>query len=166
MKRLLILILALICLLAISGCNGKESVEGFSATTAENPHNKEEIDPTDINDWTEQQVTSMFINSMDDSWNIIDCILVPDYAYNRIGALLYWDSEKETTNVAFIDADGFSQSCGVYAKTYSNAGFTYLGNGKVAFVLESQDGETYNCNITLSVDSSYVHFTVENALAK
>ncbi len=166
MKRLLILILALICLLAISGCNGKGSAEVFSTITSENSYDKEETDPTDINDWSEQKVTSMFINTMDDGCNIIDCILISDYAYGRIGALLYWDSENQTTNVAFIDADGFSQSCGVYAKTYSNAGFTYLGNGKVTFVLELQDGETYNCNITLSVDGSNVNFTVEDDFAK
>ena len=161
MKRLFVFILALSCLLTISACNAKERLKDFSATTSKNVSNIKETDLTASNDWTEQKVIEMFRNTMDDSWNIIDCVLLHDNAYDRIGALLYWDSEKETTNVAFLDATGFSKSCGVYAKTSSNAQFTYLGNGEVTFVLELQNEQIYNCKITLLVDGNNVNFTVD-----
>ena len=166
MKQLVSIFVLLICLLGLIGCQSDKKQLNSSVPITENQQSTETKESNIKNNWTEQEITSMFIKTMDDSCNIIDCVLIPDYAYDRVGAVLYWDGKKETTNVAFIDADGYNQSCGIYEKTYSQADFTYLGNGEVAFVLQSEEGEIYNCNITLSIDGSNVNFTVEDDLLR
>ena len=53
----------------------------------------------------------------------IDCVLVADKASDRVGAVLFWNPDEETTNVAFYDEDGFANRCGVYAKPAPNSVF-------------------------------------------
>ncbi len=166
MKRVVLFWIMLFCLFGTVGCTSNETAEDSSKTIIENPQNTENDSPDLKHTWTKQEISSLFIKNAKDSWRMIDCTPIPDYAYDKIGAVLYWDNESETSNVAFIDADGHNQCCGVYAKTNADAGFTYLGNGKVTFFLQSEEGTTYNCNVTLSIDGSNVHFTVEDDLTK
>ena len=58
----------------------------------------------------------MFSHAQETDWEYIDCVLIPDHASDRIGAVLFWNDKEETSNVAFFDADGYFQQCGTYAK--------------------------------------------------
>ena len=82
----------------------------------------------------------------------------------RVGAVLFWDSQKETTNVAFFDAEGDYQQCGTYAKTAAEPGFTYLGEGTVTFRLETEEGAIYSYTLTLSIDGGDVTFKAQDDL--
>lgn len=99
--------------------------------------------------------------SQKSDWQYIDCVLTPDYASDRIGAVLFWDDAKGTSSVAFFDADGYYQQCGVYAKISSDPDFTYLGDGSVTYKLEKEDGAAYNCTLAISIDGDNVQFKVE-----
>ena len=91
-------------------------------------------------------------------------LLVSDKASDRVGAVLFWDPDEETTNVAFYDEDGFASQCGVYAKPASDPDFEYLGDGKVTFQLETEGGVVYRHALTISVDGSDVFFVSEDDL--
>lgn len=89
---------------------------------------------------------------------------MPDHASDRIGAVLFWDAQEETSNVAFFDADGFYLLSGTYGKMPNQPDFTYLGDGAVTFKLETEDGTIYHYTLTISVYDSDVHFKAEDDL--
>ena len=115
--------------------------------------------------WTEQEIASMFYRmNQEGKLEYIDCVLVSDKASDRVGAVLFWNPDEETTNVAFYDEDGFANRCGVYAKPAPDSDFEYLGDGKVTFQLETEDGVIYRHALTISVDGSDVFFVSEDDL--
>ncbi len=117
-------------------------------------------------EWSEQEILTMFESNREESWDIIDCVLIPDYAYDMVGAVLFWDNENETSNVAFLDADGHYQKCGTHAKTAAEANFSYFGNGALTYKLTTDDGTVYNYMLTISIDGSDVQFKAEDDLPK
>ena len=121
------------------------------------------LDPTERgNIWSEQDVTSMFSKVKQADWEYIDCKLMPDHASGRIGAVLFWNAQEGTSNVAFFDADGYFQQCGTYEKPSDQPDFTYLGDGAVTFQLKTENGTIRQCTITISIHDSNVYFKVED----
>ena len=115
--------------------------------------------------WTEQEISSMFYRmNREGKLEYIDSVLVSDKASDRVGAVLFWDPDEETTNVAFYDEEGFASQCGVYAKPAPDPDFEYLGDGKVTFQLETEGGVVYRHALTISVDGSDVFFVSEDDL--
>lgn len=90
------------------------------------------------------------------------CVSVSDFAYDRVGAILYTDSDTEYINVAFIDAAGFIQHCGIGEIIDENEEFTYHGNGEVTFNVCSKEGITYKQKITFSQNNEGVKFVSES----
>lgn len=166
MKRAGGFIFTTVCILVMSSCGSQVTVPEASNSTS-NPIQKiETSNPNEGKDWSEQDITSMFCRAQETDWEYIDCVLIPDYASDRIGAVLFWDDEKKTSNVAFFDADGYYQQCGIYAKMSAQPDFAYLGNGAVEFKLETDDGTIYNSTLTISIDGSDVHFIFKDDLLK
>ena len=96
----------------------------------------------------------------------IDCVLIPDHASDRVGAVLFRNDKEQSSNVAFFDADGYFQQYGTYARMSDEPDFQYLGGGAVTFKLETEDGIIYNYTITISIDGSNVNFKAEDDLPK
>lgn len=116
-------------------------------------------------EWTQQDIKTLFIGKSNNAnWEIEDCVVTSDFAFDRVGVVLYTDNEKKTSNVAFLSEDGYYQTCGVFAKTYFESELTYWGNGEVTFNLQTEEGIAYNCKITLSIEDSCVNFVVEDDL--
>ena len=84
-------------------------------------------------EWSIQEITSLFSVNAESDWKMVECASVYDFAYDRVGVVLYTDSDTEYINIAFIDAEGFMQHCGVEAVLDENAEFTYHGNGEITF---------------------------------
>ena len=165
MRRRLIYVVIAACILAVSACGSKTPVAEASDSTYDFVQN---IDDSTLNEketWSEQDVMSMFTVKKETNWEYIDCVLFPDGASGCIGAVLFWDSTKETSNVAFFDRDGYFQQCGTYAKLSDEPDFTYLGDGKVTFKLKTDDDIVYNYILTISIDGSYVYFKAEDDLS-
>ncbi|MEQ2457151.1 hypothetical protein [Flavonifractor hominis] len=156
MKRMLIGVFTIACVLGLSGCQSKGAVTETSTPVSH---------PTGTS-WSEQDIVSMFSQVKKNDWEYIDCVLISDYASDCVGAVLFWDDEKETSNVAFFDADGFYQQCGTYAKMSANPAFTYLGDGCVTYELEKEDGTTYHYTLTISIDGNNVNFKAEDDFLK
>ena len=116
--------------------------------------------------WSEQDIVSMFSLVQETDWEYIDCVLIPDHASDRVGAVLFRNDKEQTSNVAFFDADGYFQQYGTYARMSDEPDFQYLGGGAVTFRLETEDGIIYNYTITISIDDSNVNFKAEDDLPK
>ena len=108
----------------------------------------------------------MFSLVQETDWEYIDCVLIPDHASDRVGAVLFRNDKEQTSNVAFFDADGYFQQYGTYARMSDKPDFQYLGGGAVTFKLETEDGIIYNYTITISIDDSNVNFKAEDDLPK
>ncbi len=108
--------------------------------------------------WSQEDVLTMFSDIQKDGWEYINCVLMPDYAWGRIGAVLFLDNCAGTCNVAFFNADGDFQQCGIDAIIADEPGFTYLGDGAVSFQLKAEDGSIYTYILTLSIDGNDVIF--------
>ncbi len=122
--------------------------------------------PNEDKNWSEQDITSMFSRAQEADWEYIDCVLIPDHASDRIGAVLFWNNMNKTSNVAFFDANGYYQQCGTYGKMPAEPDFTYLGDGAVTFKLEAENGTIYNYTLTISIDGNNVNFIAEDDLPK
>ena len=116
--------------------------------------------------WSEQDLRSMFSNITRTDLEYIDCVLMPDHASDRVGAVLFRNNTHGTSNVAFFDADGYFQQCGTYAQTADEPNFTYLGDGAVTFQLKAEDNTVYNYTLTLSIEGNGVYFKAEDNLYK
>lgn len=146
--------MAVILAFGINGCCNKNNVpDSFDESVA-----KEK-------EWTKQEIRTLFIGKRNSSnWEIEDCVVTPDFAFDRVGVVLFTDNEKKTSNVAFLSEDGDYQTCGVFAKTYSESELTYCGYGEVIFKLQTEEGIAYNCKITLSIEDSCINLVVEDDL--
>ena len=166
MKRALLFIFMTVCVLGMSACSSKDAMPETS-DSASNP-----VQNTDISNlnggkiWSEQDIVSMFSLVQETDWEYIDCVLIPDHASDRVGAVLFRNDKEQTSNVAFFDADGYFQQYGTYARMSDAPDFQYLGGGAVTFRLETEDGIIYTYTITISIDDSNVNFKAEDDLPK
>lgn len=166
MKRLLIFILTTILILGMFGCSCKDVAPKDSATACNPVQDSDTGNLPKERSWSKQDIISMFSRIHETDCEYIDCVLVSDYASDRIGAVLFWNDREQTSNVAFFDTDGHFHQCGIFAKMSAEPGLTYLGNGAVSFQLEKEDSTLYDCTLTISVDGSDVNFKVETTLAE
>ena len=164
MKRALAFILLIVCVLELFGCGNKDAMPQTSDPVSEPIQNADTGNRNEEKIWSKQDVVSMFSRVKKSDWEYIDCVLIPDHASDRIGAVLFWDNQKQTSNVAFFGADGYFQQCGTRAKVSAEPEFTYLGNGKVTFQLETENAAVYSFAVTILIDGSNVNFEVENDL--
>lgn len=163
MKKALLVFLMLVCLFGMSSCGRKAAVPETSGPVSAPIQPVETRDSNGEIFWSEQDITSMFSRVQEKDWEYIDCVLMPDHASGRVGAVLFRNDPEGTSSVAFFQADGSYQQCGTYANLSATPGFTYLGNGKVTFQLESEDGVIYDFSITITADGGNVNFKTESA---
>lgn len=113
-------------------------------------------DKEDENTWTKQDITDMFYNMENsDKLKYIDSVVMPDRAFDRIGAVLFY-TVNGAVEVAFFDEYGFAQRCfwSFHAKAADPPDLTYLGNGALSFKLETEN-HTIGC-YTLTIDADGV----------
>ena len=115
-----------------------------------------------VKEWTKQEITELFKTKAYEDCTLIACASMYDFAYDRVGAVLYTDSKEGYIHVAFMDAEGNMQHCGVEAKLTESPEFTYLGNGEVTFKVYSKDGEKYTQKLSFSNDQEGVNFVLES----
>ena len=111
--------------------------------------------------WTTQEIAELFKMKAEPECTFVTCADMYDFAYDRVGAILYTDSKKGYIHVAFMDAEGNMQHCGVEAELLDSPEFTYLGNGEVTFKVCSKDETSYTQKISFSVDEEKVNFVSE-----
>ena len=129
---------------------------------AQVPEEAEEA-PEPEQEWTQEDIRRMYQNIQEPDWVLIDCLTTPDKANGCVGAALYWDG-KESTLVRFFDEDGYSYCAGPVAKTAQDAGFAYLGGGKVTFRLQTDDAAEYDYTLTLEKTDDGVNWTARDSL--
>lgn len=154
-KRTAWLILWLL-VLGLSGCG--DAALGSSSEGTEYAENHGQ---TEKRDWSEQDIAALFSMVKKEGWEYIDSAVISDHAYGRVGAVLFRDKDSGTCQVAFLDADGYFQQCGIGAEIAEEPEFAYLGDGTVLFKAEAEDGGVYAYMLSFSVDGSKVSFRAE-----
>ena len=114
-------------------------------------------------EWTQADIRRMYQSVAKPEWTLLDCLVTPDRANGCVGAALYWDGEQSTL-VRFFDEDGDSCCAGPVAKTAQEPDFTYLGDGKVSFRLQTEDGTAYDYTLTLEKTDEGVNWTARDSL--
>lgn len=148
-------------MLILSGCTQCETV-ALEPNLVETTEAEVTTIPTaEKSVWTEDEIKWFFLSNSREHYEIIDCISMPDFAFDRVGAILFRDDDQQAIWVAFLNEEGFSQMCGVLAPLYSNPEFTYLGDGVVTFRLQAPNGEPYICKVSFSAEGKCVNFKVE-----
>ena len=151
MKKMAIWVTLFVLILGLAGCG----VENEAPLPVQ-----QSIQAAAAKEWTVQEINSMFDSAKKQNWEFVDSLLIADHASGRVGAVLFWDDEKETSNVAFFDGEGFYQQSGIYGKTAEDPAFSYLGNGTVTFQIIADDGITYMCSLSIEIEGADVNFTV------
>lgn len=165
MKRFALCVMAAVMAAVMSGCVVSTSLPGISERTEVISPEKDRDEADTVKELTEEEVCAAFSGKTQNAdKSIVDCVLASDKAFGCEAVILFTESGKYTAGVAFADADGNSQICGVEAKMHSEPELTYLGNGEVAFKLQTEDGTAYNCRITFSKDGENVSFKAEDDL--
>lgn len=164
MRKIAAFLVIIMVIFGTAGCRDNE-MPLASSKSVEMSKPTEDSGNGDGKKWSEQEISSMFEEGKEDTWSMIECAMIPDYAYERIGVALFQDMDNEFAKVAFLDGDGHIQWCGIDAEIYSEPEFVYLGNGTVTFKLKSEDGSPYEVQITFSADGGNVSFTVKDELA-
>lgn len=117
----------------------------------------------DKTEWSLQEIESLFLDNAEPEWKLIKCVSVYDFAYDRVGVVLYTtENDTEYVNVAFMDEEGIMPQCGIEAVLDENTEFTYHGNGEVTFNVCSKDGVKYKQKIVFSKHDDEVNFISES----
>lgn len=127
------------------------------------PEEEAEEVPEPEKEWTQEDIRRMYQNIQEPDWVFIDCLTTPDKANGCVGAALYWDGEQSTL-VRFFEEDGYSYCAGPVAKTAQDADFTYLGDGKVTFRLQTDDAAAYDYTLTLKKTDDGASWTARDSL--
>ena len=110
---------------------------------------------------SEEEILALFAKTEHGDCSVLDCVPVTDGAYGMVGVVLYWDEDRASTIVSFLDANGGSHEAGPAARAVEPPELTYVGEGTVVFLLEKEDGSTTNYALTLSIDGEAVHFEAQ-----
>ena len=113
-------------------------------------------------EWSIQEIEALFLDNAEPEWKLIRCVSVYDFAYDRVGAVLYTEDDTGYVNVAFIDENGIMPHCGIEAAFDENPELTYHGNGEVTFNVCSKDGVKYKQKIVFSKCDDQVNFISES----
>lgn len=113
-------------------------------------------------EWSIQEIEALFLDNAEPEWKLIRCVSVYDFAYDRVGAVLYTEDDTGYVNVAFIDENGIMPRCGIEAAFDENPELTYHGNGEVTFNVCSKDGVKYKQKIVFSKCDDQVNFISES----
>lgn len=159
MKKKMMLMIGCVLFLVVVGCGARKTAKSDVKETE-----VKETTQTEKEDWSEQDIISMFDNVKDDGMEYIDCAVMEDKAYDFIGTVLYWNEDEKIARVAFFDKDGHKQSCGFPVKIADDSNFTYLGDGNVSFQIETEKGEVSNYGVITTKSGSDIYFTTIDEL--
>ena len=155
MKRLIVLLLVMCCVLA--GCSQnmnklplQESSMPESEAVSEEP-------------MTVEKVRELFWQTAGSDCTVQDCVLVDDGAFGLVGVVQYSKGD-DFTHFAFVQADGLWQTVGIGAVPSGEGTLEYLGNAAVGVTLfDPEKGVSSYTTIEYSNDGEgHVHFVASD----
>lgn len=111
--------------------------------------------------WTAAEIRSLFEEkTAGKGYTVLHCAVVDDGAYDRVGVVLYTTAGQDTTYLAFLDAQGYSQTCGIVAPPLDDGALVYQGDGTVAFQIQGSDGAPIDYQVSFSADGTDANFVI------
>lgn len=150
----------------LSGC-AQEKAAPIKTAELDEPARKAAFsESNEKSGWTEAAIKEQFSGrfDQDDHWEIVDCEVISDHAFERVGAVLLKDSDAGTTEVALMDGEGYFQKLGISAELAEEPEFSYLGNGVISFQLLTAEGTPYPCEVHFSFENNAIRYTVKDLL--
>lgn len=166
MKQLTFMLLTVLLAVTLTACGNKGDTPNRSDNQIEDVQSSTiQTEPPDKK-WSKQDILTMFAARAESDWTIIDCVKTTDFAFERIGVVLFVDNDHKYNYLAFMDADGYyalcGTECGTKAQLSTPSELTYRGNGTVTFMAQTEDGLPYECKITYQksedgLETNFVH---------
>ena len=111
--------------------------------------------------WTAAEIRSLFEEkTAGKGYTVLHCAVVDDGAYDRVGVVLYTTAGQDTTYLAFLDTQGYSQTCGIVAPPLDDGALVYQGDGTVAFQIQGSDGAPIDYQVSFSADGTDANFVI------
>jgi len=163
MKKIYVLLLTIICTIGMVACGTQDASQNMAETKVGSEKNTLQ---NEEKNWSEREITDMYYGMANGEIGLkyLDCVTMPDLAADRVGAVLFQNTETGTTEIGFFDKEGFAQQCGIYAEAAESPDLTYLGEGTVTFKLVTDEHVVYNCNVNISVEDGNVAFVITDDL--
>lgn len=112
-------------------------------------------------EWKEPDISSLFLANAEPDWQMQECVSFYDFAFQRVGAILYTENDSDYIKIAFIDSEGNMQHCGIEAVLAPENDVAYHGNGEVTFEACTKDGIPYMQRIIFSESSDGINIISE-----
>ena len=168
MKKLIVLLMAIVMVLGLGACKKKELSDANNAPVTDETKNNTEEKPIAIDD-----VKEIFLNDPQlKDFEITDCVLANDKAYGLWGIVQYTDDDGNSTWLAFVNED-YAHPVNLDATgklvIADNSVLTYIGNGAVVLTLENPStGDIYDYTMVYSYDENinHVNFTASSNIRK
>lgn len=164
MKGWKMALLAAVLMVVLCGCPGQTTAVS-RAPAFEMSQQEPVLEP-----YTEEEILALFERARGrQKWavTVIDCVPIDDFAYGRVGAVLFSEENNaKTVYVAFLNGEGIFQRCGVEHRVEDGTSLTYLGDGEVSFPFRDINGTTYRCSIRFSREGSDFYFVHGDAPAE
>lgn len=164
MKKMYGLFLTIICTIGMVACGMQDMSQNATVDEVTEKNSLQNETRT----WSEREIMDMYYDMANGEIGLkyLDCVTMPDLAADRVGAVLFQNTETGTTEIVFFDKEGFAQQCGIYAEAAESPDLTYLGEGTVTFKLVTDEHVVYNCNVNISVEDGNVAFVITDDLEK
>ncbi len=161
MKKLIVLLMAVLMVFSISACKKQEVSSTNNTALTDDSTKKEEEKIITIDD-----VKEIFANDPQlKDFEITDCVLANDKAYGLLGIVQYTDDEGNSSWLAFVNED-YAHPVNLDASgklaIAENSVLTYIGNGAVVLTLEDPStGDIYDYTMVYSYDEKINHVNFE-----
>lgn len=94
----------------------------------------------------------------EENWEMADCVTFYDQSSGLVGAVLFRNSDTQTTGVAFLGADGSCRMGGADAPLADEPEFEYMGDGTVTFKVKGEDGKVRSHTMSITIEGVNVTF--------
>lgn len=166
MKRMIYISLMILLTIMLSACGDKSyAVDASNSSVPRDIVDATQEDPSS-KEWSEQDILALFEPKAESNWTVIDCARTLDFAFDRIGVILFVDNDNGYARLAFMNADGSYALVGIDAQPSVPTDLEYCENGIVTLQVKSKDGLEHKCIITFSQseDGKETNFIIEDNL--
>ena len=111
-------ILCLLLLLSVLAACAERAPNNDPAPSSPETNAPEDAAPSggEAAPWSEADLQSLFEErTAGEEYTVLGCVPADDGAYDLAGVVLYTTARGDVTNLAFLEGDGYYQTCGIEA---------------------------------------------------